>query len=69
MTRRPKTRSVVPTIQTRLNVIIYPAEDLPGQWIAHCLELDIISQGNSPPHALDMIAEAIEMCAAENVRE
>jgi hypothetical protein len=33
------------------------------------LELDLISQGNSAPHALDMIAEAIEICAEENVKD
>ena len=51
-----------------LNVLISPAQDLPGQWVAHCLELDLVSQGNSPKHAEDMIAEAIEMCADENIR-
>ena len=56
-------------LQHRLHVVIYPAPDLPGQWLSHCLELDLISQGNTPVHTLDMMAEAIQLCADENVRE
>ncbi len=54
-------------LKTLLNVIIYAAPDLEGQWIAHCLETDIITQGNSAPEALEMIAEAIEVIAIQNV--
>lgn len=50
-----------------LNVLLYPAVDLPGQWISHCLEIDVISQGNSQEHAFEMMAEAIEIIAKDNV--
>lgn len=53
----------------RLNVLIYPCKDLAGQWGAHCLELDILSQGDSPGHAVESIAGAIEAVAMENVRD
>lgn len=55
-------------IRHTLHVLIAPAHDVPGQWLAHCLELDVVSQGNSAPHALDMIAEAIELLAESNVK-
>src|SRR5262249_2245872 len=37
------------------------AEDLPGQWIAHCLDLDVVTQGNDASHAIQMLAEAVAM--------
>jgi predicted RNase H-like HicB family nuclease len=52
-----------------LNLLIYPAPDLPGQWVAHCLETDLVSQGNDPAHALEMIAEAIELVARQNIEK
>ena len=51
----------------KLHTLIYQAPDVPGQWIAHCLEIDLVTQGNSAPHALEMIAEAIEIVAKDNV--
>lgn len=34
------------------------AEDVPGEWVGHCLELDVVSQGKSLKHAAEMLAEA-----------
>jgi predicted RNase H-like HicB family nuclease len=31
------------------------------QWVAWCLEYDVVSQGNSEQHALEMIQEAVEL--------
>ena len=42
-----------------LHVVLWPADDVTGQWLAQCLELDVISQGNSLSHALDMLKEAV----------
>ena len=33
-------------------------EDVPGQWVGHCLELDVVSQGNSLQHTMSMLNEA-----------
>src|SRR5262245_5916267 len=41
--------------------VISPSQDVPGQWVAHCLNLDVLSQGNSPEHAREMLADAVEM--------
>lgn len=37
------------------------AEDLPGQWVAHCLDLDVVTQGDGASHAIQMLAEAVAM--------
>ena len=68
MLNKDATDSARRSLHSLLNVIIYPAPDLEGQWLAHCLETDIISQGNSVADALEMMAEAIELTAAQNVK-
>lgn len=37
---------------------VMPGKDVPGTWVGHCLEFDVVSQGNSMGHALQMTAEA-----------
>lgn len=39
-------------------VLIQRAPDLPGQWVAHCLNIDVMSQGSSPLEARDSLMEA-----------
>jgi hypothetical protein len=48
-------------------VVVKPAEDLPDQWVAHCLDLDVITQGTSFKHAMDMVFEASSMVIAEEI--
>ena len=45
-----------------LHVVVYEAEDLRGQWIAHVLDFDVMSQGNAPDHAIGMASAAAEIC-------
>jgi len=51
---------VQPAIEFPLRVVVYPAPDLKGQWIAHGLETDIVTQGDSPEHAIEMMADAFK---------
>ena len=44
-----------------LPVLVYPSEQVPGQWIAVCLEINIVTQGNSLQHAQQMVLEAVLM--------
>ena len=44
------------------SVLIHAAPDVPGQWVSHCLQWGLVSQGNSPSHAAEMIQEAIVIC-------
>lgn len=47
-------------------MLVYPAMDLHGQWIFHCLDLDIISQGSTPSHAFEMGLEAVRVTLTSN---
>ncbi len=40
-------------------VFVSRAEDLPGEWIAHCLTLDIVAQGDSIRNAIRAVAESV----------
>ena len=55
----PLVATVAMTIEFPLRVVLYPAPDLKGQWIAHGLETDIVTQGDSAEHALAMMADAL----------
>ena len=55
------------TIEFPLRVVVYPAPDLAGQWVAHGLETDLITQGDSVEHAVAMMADAVETLAAYHV--
>src|SRR5436305_13762169 len=51
----------------KLTAVIEPGED--GWYVANCPELGIVSQGETPEHAEEMIKEAVELwleCADES---
>ena len=48
-------------------VKFWPAPDLPGQWIAHCLDFDVVTQGNSLPHVMNMVLEAVGMTICDDL--
>ena len=52
-------------LKYRFNVFVIPAPDLPDQWVAHCIELDLVTQGNTAAHASAMLLEAIALVAEE----
>lgn len=41
-----------------LSILCRPAEDVRNCWVAHCLDVDVVTQGNDPAHALAMVCEA-----------
>jgi hypothetical protein len=43
-----------------VHIVVRPAADLPGKWMAHCLDVDVVTYGDSLRHVLDMIREAVE---------
>jgi predicted RNase H-like HicB family nuclease len=49
--------------------IVQPAPDLPGQWVAHCLEFDVVSQGNSMMEALEMVFEATQAVICDDLND
>lgn len=50
-------------------VMIRPARDLPGVWVSHCLDLDVVSQGDSLRDAYDSVIEASLMTLADDLTE
>lgn len=48
-------------------VVVEPTPDVPGEWLAHCLDLDTASQGTSPAHALSLLVEAIAMAVSDDL--
>lgn len=50
-----------PSLEYTFNVYVVPAEDAPGQWVSHCLELDLVSQGDNPKHSVAMMMDAVTM--------
>lgn len=48
-------------------VYISKAEDVPGCWVAHCIDFNIISTGDSPNHALEMVHEAVGTALADDL--
>ena len=47
--------------------VIRKADDVLGEWTAHCLELDVVTQGRSIDHAVEMLFEACMMVLAEDI--
>jgi predicted RNase H-like HicB family nuclease len=48
------------------SVLVRRAPDVEGQWIAHCLNWDLVSQGDSPSDAFQMIGEAVVLATQED---
>jgi predicted RNase H-like HicB family nuclease len=57
-----------PAVERTAWVVVAPAEDVPGEWLAHCLDLNVMSQGRSLFHALDMIVEAVDLVLEEDFK-
>jgi predicted RNase H-like HicB family nuclease len=50
-----------PSLHLPLAYIVLPAVDLPGQWVGHCLDLDLVTQGDSLRDAVESIGEAVDL--------
>jgi len=45
--------------------LAHEAQDLPGQWVAHCLDFDLVIQGDSFTDALDYLCDAVRDALAD----
>jgi predicted RNase H-like HicB family nuclease len=43
------------------SVLLKTDPELPEQWVAHCLNWDLVTQGDSIEHAMKMVVEAVLM--------
>lgn len=50
-------------------VVVRPAADVADQWVAHVLDFDVVTQGNSVEHALQMSVEATSMVVVGDLLE
>lgn len=50
-----------------LTAVLKPSEDIPGRWVSHCLELDVVSEGTTVPEALGMLLEASVMTLTDDL--
>lgn len=48
-------------------VYLTRAPDLQGQWVGHCLDVDVVSQGGSLKQAYEMIREAVDMVVLDDL--
>ena len=46
---------IVRVAEALFTVLVTPAKDVPGQWVAHCLQLDVVTQGDSISHAFGTV--------------
>ena len=53
----------------QFSVLVRPASDVEGQWVAHCLNWDVVTQGDSPNHAVLMMADALELVIEADDRD
>jgi hypothetical protein len=44
------------------------AKDVPGEWVGHCLDLDVVTQGTSLQHTMRMLGEACAMIVCDDVQ-
>jgi hypothetical protein len=53
--------------ETTMTVLVTPSEDVPGQWVAHCLNIDVVTQGDSVQHAFMMVKEAVLQVVLDDI--
>jgi hypothetical protein len=49
-------------------LVIFRAKDVPGEWVAHALEFDVVTQGSSAEQARLMAIEAVRVVLDEDLR-
>lgn len=47
-------------------LVLRRADDVPGQWTAHCLDFDVVTQGNSMLHAIEMAYDAVGIVLSDD---
>lgn len=50
-----------------LTAVLKPSEDIPGRWVSHCLELDVLSEGDTLSAAMGMLLEAVMMTLKDDL--
>lgn len=53
--------------QARIWYVIERADDVPGEWVGHCLDFDVVTQGRELPHTFEMLNEAVSMVVIDDL--
>jgi hypothetical protein len=53
--------------QARAWILIERAEDIPGEWVSHCLDFDVVMQGRSIPEALKAVQDAVNVVLIDDL--
>jgi predicted RNase H-like HicB family nuclease len=48
-------------------LLIRPSKDIPGEWLAYCPDVDVVTQGRSLEHAYRMGREAVLMVLEDDL--
>ena len=56
----PRTDGHAASLHARIWILIERVEDIPGEWVAHCLDFDAVMQGSSIREAFAQLAEAVK---------
>ena len=60
--------SVIETSAFRLWISVTRAPDVRGAWLAHCLDLDVMTQSDSLEHAFEQVREAVSLVLVDDLR-
>lgn len=52
-----------------LSIIAHKDDTLPDVWVSHCLDWDLVSQGNSPKEAIQAITEAVVLMIQDDLND
>lgn len=54
---------------TDVTVLIYSSKQVRGAWIGHCLDYDIVTQGDNPWHTFELMYEAMNTCIVDDFKQ
>jgi hypothetical protein len=55
------------SFQARIWYVIERAVDVPGEWVGHCLDFDVVTQGRDAKHAFEMLQESVGMVVVDDL--
>ncbi len=58
---------VLSTREYHLWAVARPSPDVEGQWVGHCLQLDVVTVGDSLEHCFQMLQEASGMVVCDDL--
>ena len=54
--------------QARVWILIERAKDVPGEWVSHCLDFDVVMQGRTIREAFEAVQESVSMIIVDDLQ-